>query len=143
MPVAVDWFAARFAKTKPCRTRARFEQSETHQDRSYGFGTLPQNSACQVPVFWHPAISGVDETLQFCAAARKTDFSSNVVGYLMTIQPLFFSKQASARILGVSERTVHVLIAQKLLGAKRVGRRVLIAREELERFAQQGTRRKP
>jgi excisionase family DNA binding protein len=103
---------------------------------------LPQNSACQLPFIRYPAISGVDETLQFCAAARKTDFSSNVVGYLMTIQPLFFSKQASARILGISERTVHVLIAQKLLGAKRVGRRVLIAREELERFAQQGTCRK-
>ena len=105
--------------------------------------TRPQNNACQAPVIRYPAYSGVDETLQFCAAARKTDFSSNVVGYLMTIQPLFFSKQASARILGISERTVHMLIAQKLLGAKRVGRRVLIAREELERFAQQGTRRKP
>jgi excisionase family DNA binding protein len=59
----------------------------------------------------------------------------------MEIQPLFFSKQASARILGVSERTIHQLIRQKLLGAKRVGRRVLIAREELERFAQHGNRK--
>lgn len=56
----------------------------------------------------------------------------------MDIQPLFYSKQTCARILGISERTVHVLIAQKLLGAMRVGRRVLVAREELERFAQQG-----
>jgi excisionase family DNA binding protein len=61
----------------------------------------------------------------------------------MEIQPLFYSKQTTARILGISERTVHVLIAQKLLGAMRVGRRVLVAREELERFAQQGTRTKP
>jgi len=61
----------------------------------------------------------------------------------MDIQPLFYSKRASARVLGLSERTVHLLIAQKLLGVKRVGRRVLIAREELERFAQQGTCRKP
>lgn len=60
----------------------------------------------------------------------------------MEIQPLFFSKQESARILCVSERTIHQLIRQKLLGAKRVGRRVLIGREELERFAQQGTRKK-
>jgi excisionase family DNA binding protein len=55
----------------------------------------------------------------------------------MEIQPLFHSKQASARILGVSERTVHLLIAKKLLEAKRVGRRVLIAHEELLRFAKQ------
>jgi excisionase family DNA binding protein len=104
-------------------------------------GTRPQNSACQPPAC-HPAFSGAGELFQFCAAARKTDFSSNVSRYPMEIQPLFYSKQTSARILGISERTVHVLIAQKLLGAMRVGRRVLIAREELERFAQQGTCKK-
>jgi len=60
----------------------------------------------------------------------------------MEIQPLFYSKQTTARILGISERTVHVLIAQKLLGAMRVGRRVLVAREELERFARKGTCKK-
>ena len=57
----------------------------------------------------------------------------------MDIQPLFHSKQASARILGISERTVHLLIAKKLLGAKRVGRRVLVAHDELLRFAKQRT----
>jgi excisionase family DNA binding protein len=57
----------------------------------------------------------------------------------MEIQPLFYSKQTCARILGISERTVHVLIAQKLLGAMRVGRRVLVAHEELLRFAKQST----
>jgi excisionase family DNA binding protein len=55
--------------------------------------------------------------------------------------PLFYSKLASARIRGISERTVHLLITQKLLGAKRVGRRVLIAHEELLRFARQGTQK--
>jgi excisionase family DNA binding protein len=79
--------------------------------------------------------------LQFCAAARETEFSSSFLGYSMDIQPLFHSKQESARILGVSERTVHLLITQKLLGAKRVGRRVLIAQEELLRFARQGTQK--
>jgi excisionase family DNA binding protein len=67
--------------------------------------------------------------------ARRT--SVQRFRYPMEIQPLFYSKQASARILGISERTVHLLIAKKLLGAKRVGRRVLVAHEELLRFAKQ------
>ena len=60
----------------------------------------------------------------------------------MEIQALFYNKQESAQILRVSERTIHQLIRQKLLRAMRVGRRVLIAREELERFARQGTCKK-
>jgi len=76
---------------------------------------------------------------QFSAAARKTEFSSNVFGSSMEIQALFYNKQESAQILRVSERTIHQLIRQKLLRAMRVGRRVLIAHEELLRFAKQRT----
>jgi excisionase family DNA binding protein len=53
---------------------------------------------------------------------------------------LFHSKAESARLIGISERALHTLITKKQLAVRRVGRRVLIAREELERFARQGTR---
>jgi excisionase family DNA binding protein len=55
---------------------------------------------------------------------------------------LFHSKADAARLIGISERMLHALISKKQLAIKRVGRRVLIAREELERFAQQGTCKK-
>jgi excisionase family DNA binding protein len=48
---------------------------------------------------------------------------------------LFYSKKNAARILGISERTLHSLITGKQLRVRRIGRRVLISREALERFA--------
>lgn len=51
---------------------------------------------------------------------------------------LLHSKQESARLIGLSERTVHTLIATKQLKVLRVGRRVLIPHAELLKF----TRRK-
>ena len=51
---------------------------------------------------------------------------------------LLFSKRNAARILGISERTLHTLISTKQLRVRRVGRRVLIAREALEQFANRG-----
>ena len=48
---------------------------------------------------------------------------------------LFYSKKNAARILGISERTLHTLIRGKQLRVRRIGRRVLIAREVLEHFA--------
>ena len=52
---------------------------------------------------------------------------------------LFHSKAESARLIGVSERTLHALISKKQLAIKRVGRRVLISDEELLRFARRKT----
>jgi excisionase family DNA binding protein len=52
---------------------------------------------------------------------------------------LFHSKADAARLIGVSERMLHALISKKQLAIKRVGRRVLIADEELLKFAKQRT----
>ena len=48
---------------------------------------------------------------------------------------LLFSIKEAALILGLSPRTVHNLIAQKQLTVRRIGRRVLFHRRDLEAFA--------
>jgi excisionase family DNA binding protein len=48
---------------------------------------------------------------------------------------LLFSQKEAAHILGVSVRTVQNLIAARMLPVRRVGRRVLIHRKDLELFA--------
>jgi len=48
---------------------------------------------------------------------------------------LLFSIKETAQILGLSPRTVHNLITQKQLLVRRVGRRVLVHRRDLEAFA--------
>ena len=55
---------------------------------------------------------------------------------------LFHSKAESARLIGVSERTLHTLIAKKQLAVRRIGRRVLISDAELLKFAQRKTQYK-
>jgi len=48
---------------------------------------------------------------------------------------LLFSKIESAKTLGVSVRTLEGLISKEEILPRRVGRRVLIAGDELRRFA--------
>lgn len=54
-----------------------------------------------------------------------------------SIEPfkLLFSLRENARALAVSKRTVENLIAAGLLKTRRIGRRVLIHRKDLEEFA--------
>jgi excisionase family DNA binding protein len=47
---------------------------------------------------------------------------------------LLHSKRESARLIGVSERTLHKLIVTKELEVRRVGRRVLVPHAELLKF---------
>jgi hypothetical protein len=47
---------------------------------------------------------------------------------------LLHSKRDSARLIGLSERTVHTLIASKQLKVRRVARRVLVPHSELLKF---------
>jgi excisionase family DNA binding protein len=51
------------------------------------------------------------------------------------MDPLFHSKKNAALILGVSERTLHSLIATNQLKVRRIGRRVLISSDALDEFA--------
>jgi excisionase family DNA binding protein len=53
------------------------------------------------------------------------------------ITPLLVGKKDAARLLGLCLRTVENLIKNGKLPAKRIGRRVLINRECLERFARE------
>ncbi len=53
----------------------------------------------------------------------------------MEVEKLLFSKKEVARALGLSLRTIETLIARKELLVRRVGRRVLVPRTELERFS--------
>jgi excisionase family DNA binding protein len=57
---------------------------------------------------------------------------------------LLHSKRESARLIGVSERTLHKLIVTKELEVRRVGRRVLVPHAELLKFirADHSTREK-
>ena len=48
---------------------------------------------------------------------------------------ILMSKKSAAQALGISLRTLEYLIDRGDLKARRIGRRVLIERRELERFA--------
>jgi excisionase family DNA binding protein len=48
------------------------------------------------------------------------------------------SREEAAMLLQISKRTVSALIAQGSLRVKRIGRRVLIPRRELEKFMRGG-----
>jgi excisionase family DNA binding protein len=48
---------------------------------------------------------------------------------------ILLSKREAARTLSISVRTLDSLIATSVLPARRIGRRVLIARWHLEQFA--------
>jgi excisionase family DNA binding protein len=52
-----------------------------------------------------------------------------------SLPKLLFSEKESAHVLSVSLRTVQNLIATKQLKVRRIGRRVLIHRKDLEAFA--------
>jgi excisionase family DNA binding protein len=53
----------------------------------------------------------------------------------MTEQKILFSKRDAAEMLSVSPRTLDYLIAMRELEVRRVGRKVLVPRTEIERFA--------
>jgi excisionase family DNA binding protein len=51
------------------------------------------------------------------------------------VLPLLFSQREASRILAISLRTLQSLVASKQLPVRRIGRRVLITRKDLEAFA--------
>ena len=53
------------------------------------------------------------------------------------MERILMSKRDSAQAIGVCVRTLENLIARKEISVKRIGRRVLIPRQELERFARE------
>lgn len=53
----------------------------------------------------------------------------------MALEQLLVGKKDSARILGISIRQLEYLIAQGVLRAKRIGRRVLLLHGDLLKFA--------
>ncbi len=55
-------------------------------------------------------------------------------------QQLLVSKREAAAMLGLSVRTLENLIALRELPARRIGRRCLIERQVLERFARRDHR---
>ena len=52
---------------------------------------------------------------------------------------ILVSKRTAAHLLGLSIRSIELLIASKQLVSRKVGRRRLIPRVELERFARRDT----
>lgn len=57
-----------------------------------------------------------------------------------TTPALLLSRKASARLLGISVRTLDHLIAHAELRVRRIGRRVLVERRALEAFARRDHR---
>ena len=53
------------------------------------------------------------------------------------LTPILVSKRDAAQLLNLCVRTIEQLIRRRELPAKRVGKRVLILREDLERFARE------
>lgn len=51
------------------------------------------------------------------------------------MEPILVSKHDAALALGISTRMLELLIGRGELRARRIGRRCLIAKDELERFA--------
>jgi excisionase family DNA binding protein len=51
------------------------------------------------------------------------------------MEPMLVGKREAARVLSVSVRTLEHLIAAKQITVRRVGRRVLVPRKELEKFS--------
>jgi len=52
---------------------------------------------------------------------------------------LLLSKRRAAQLLGLSVRSVEILIRSKQLGSRKIGRRRLVPRKEVERFARHDT----
>jgi len=60
------------------------------------------------------------------------------------MDPILLARKQVGQLLGVSTRTVNTLIANRELPVIRIGRRTLVNRKRLEKFAQQShTTRKP
>lgn len=53
-------------------------------------------------------------------------------------EQILFSKRQTAQVLSISVRTLDKLILSKKLPIQRIGRRVLISRVSIERFANGG-----
>jgi excisionase family DNA binding protein len=51
------------------------------------------------------------------------------------VERMLYGRQEGARILGISQRKYDQLVAEHKIHVRRVGRRVLVTRRELERFA--------
>ena len=51
------------------------------------------------------------------------------------MEPILFSRKQAASLLSISLRGLDYLIARGKLHVRRVGKRVLISRQEIERFA--------
>ena len=64
-----------------------------------------------------------------CEPSRMESRSNN------RSEPILVSKRDAARLLDLCVRTVEHLINRGELRAKRVGKRVLLLRDDLERFA--------
>ena len=56
---------------------------------------------------------------------------------------ILVGKKTAARLLSISVRSIDNLLARKELTACRIGRRVLIPRRELERFAHSDHKTQP
>ena len=55
------------------------------------------------------------------------------------MQQLLVSRREAAQALGISLRLLNYLVSRGELPARRIGRRVCIARSELEKFARRGS----
>ena len=58
-----------------------------------------------------------------------------MVRYVVRMDTLLLSKQEAAHLLGISLRSLELLIWRKELPIRRIGRRVLITRAAVELFA--------
>lgn len=58
-------------------------------------------------------------------------------------EPLLLSRKETAAVLGISLRTLDTLVIQGEIATRRVRRRVLFERRELERFARRDHRTQP
>jgi excisionase family DNA binding protein len=54
------------------------------------------------------------------------------------MNPLLVSKREAARLLGIGVGSVNLLIEQKKLGTRKVGKRVLLLTEQVKSFARYG-----
>jgi len=53
----------------------------------------------------------------------------------IALEPILFSRKEAASLLAISLRGLDYLISQGRIRTRRIGKRVLISRQEIERFA--------
>lgn len=67
--------------------------------------------------------------------AEETEMEPGVIDIMAAEERMLYDRKSAALQLSISVRSLDYLIAGKRIGTRRIGKKVLIPRSELARFA--------